>query len=124
MTNKPHFVGRRPVRLVALALVTASAISWTVRWPGALGVALSAAFFLAFVHTVNWIYGRWIEVANEIQLTVVTLFFSLCYLVVVPPLWLFARARDSLRLADHDEGTYWVDRREEERDLKYFQRLG
>ncbi len=79
---------------------------------------------VAFVHTGQSVYARWMRVAERIQSTVVTVLFSVVYLVVVPPLWVFAWTRDSLGLRNSQASTYWIPRSDEKRTLKFFQRLG
>lgn len=78
----------------------------------------------ALVHGGRAVWALWKRAADKIQLAVVTTLFSVSYLVLVPPLWLVARARNSLRLRDLGESTWWVERREEERTAESFQRMG
>jgi len=127
-----RFVGAWPVRLAALVLGVASVACWfllagqrTPAWVSLpLVIVLSVLAFMALVHTGRSVYALWMIVAEKIQTTVVTVLFSVTYLVLVPPVWIFAWRRDSLRLRNADESTYWVKRSGEERDAEFFQRLG
>ena len=129
--NVTRFVGAWPVRLAALVLAVASGASWLLlagRGPGwgsySLCIVLSVLAFMAFVHSGRTSYALWMIAAGKIQIAVVTTLFSVSYLVLVPPVWLFAWRRDSLKLRNAGASTYWVERRDEERTAEFFQRMG
>lgn len=129
--NVNRFIGRWPVRLAALTLGISSAASWLSYADSASGqaslfprIALSVIAFVCIVHSGRRLYSIWMSVAEAIQMTVVTTLFSLIYLLFVPTVWVFARMRDSLKLRNGGESTYWVDRPDEERTAEFFERMG
>ncbi len=130
--NPERFIGTWPMRFTALLLLVGCVVGWN--WYVSQGaesglfipnIVLSVLAFVAFVHTGRPVYALWMQVAGKIQATVVTLLFSVTYLVLVPPFWLFARTRDSLKQRNAETiSTYWVNRLDEERTVEFFQRLG
>ena len=89
------------------------------------GIATTALAFVSSVHYSRRIYSAYLKVAHRLQMLVVTVLFSMCYLVLVPLLYLFARASDSLKLRSSDEvDSYWIDRRDEERTFRFYERMG
>ena len=129
--NPVRYIGTRPMRLSALLLLAACAASWRAHFDQAedanllfVSVVLSVLAFMAVVHSGKGIYERWMQIAERIQLIVVTTIFSALYLTLVPLLWIFAWSRDSMGLRNSDASSYWQPRRNEERDLEFFRRPG
>ncbi len=128
-----RFIGSMPARVASALLAVSAVVAW---WGYArvdkveefwlyAGIATTALAFVSSVHYSRRIYNAWLKVAHRLQMLIVTVLFSMCYLVLVPPLYLFARAADSLKLrSSNGVDSYWIDRRDEERTLRFYERMG
>lgn len=70
------------------------------------------------------IYDAWMAFAHRLQLIVTTVIFTTIYLLVVPLFAIVAIAGDTLRTRRSSRrATFWVRRREVERDDAFFDRM-
>ena len=127
------FIGSMPARVISALLGLTAVLAWwgyarvdkgAEFWLYA-GIATTALTFVSSVHYSRRIYSAWMKLAHRLQLLLVTVLFSMCYLLLVPLLYLFARNSDSLKLRSGDGvDSYWIDRRDERRTLRFYERMG
>ena len=127
------FIGSMPARVISALLGVMAVLTWqgyaradkdAELWLYA-GIATTALALISSVHYSRRIYSAWMNGAHRLQMLLVTVLFSVCYLVLVPLLYLFARASDSLKLrSGAGVDSYWIDRRDEERTHEFYERMG
>ena len=128
-----RLIGSVPVRVTSAILVALAVVTWHgyVRadegarfWLYA-GIAITVFAFLSSIHCSHSVYSAWLSIVQRLQMMIVTMLFAMSYLVLVPPLCLIARAADSLKLGSgEDVNSYWVSRRDEERTVRFYERMG
>ncbi len=80
---------------------------------------------LGFIHSFEPVYRGWMQFAKRLSEVVVTLLFSLCYLLIVPLFYPIVWLLDVLHLRKRgDEETYWIERSNEVADAESMQRMG
>ena len=133
MAKLRRFIGSPAIRITSALLLLLAVLAWCIYvsadngsgiWLYA-GILTTVLAFVSFVHCSRSIHSTWLKVANRFQILIVAGLFSIVYLLLVPLLYLFARAADSLKLRSSDGvKSYWIDRRDEERTASFFERLG
>ena len=128
-----RLIGSMPARVTSALLGVTTVLVWwgyarmdedAEFWLYA-GIATTALAFVSSVHCSWRIYSTWLKVAHRFQMLLVTILFSMCYLILVPLLYPFARASDSLKLKTGDRvDSYWIDRRDEVRTPQFYERMG
>lgn len=130
------WIGTKAVRIAAAVVAAASAATLAIAYGapdgtlrsalGLLGTILALLTLLGFILSFQKVYARWMRFAAILQKIFVTIFFGLCYLLIVPFFSLLLRKADPLKLRTPSDQTssFWRTREPDNTSSDSYLRMG